>query len=53
MDDHQDEGDDQVEDQPDVDHFDVGGCRQTFINLEQSQMMDFSKMNCCGTYADE
>ena len=33
MDDDEDEGDDEVEDQPDVDHLDVGRRRKTLVHL--------------------
>ena len=33
MDDDQDEGDDEVENQPHVDHLDVGRCRKSFVHL--------------------
>ena len=33
VDDDEDEGDDEVEDQPDVDHLDVSRCRKAFVYL--------------------
>ena len=33
MDDDKDEGDDEVENQPHVNHLDVGRCRKSFVHL--------------------
>jgi hypothetical protein len=38
VDDHQHKRNNKVEDQPDVDHLDVGGGRQTFIHLEYEKL---------------
>ena len=37
MDDDEDEGDDEVEDQPDVDHLDVGRCGKTLVHLPSNE----------------
>ena len=40
VDDDEDEGDDEVEDQPDVDHLDVGRCRKTLVHLIKSKFIN-------------
>ena len=51
VDDDEDEGDDEVEDQPDVDHLDVSRCRKAFVYLvvkrvQQGQACKFDKLFC-------
>ena len=42
MDDHQHEGNNQVEDEPDVDHLDVGGGGKAFIHLKNQHFLILS-----------
>ena len=49
MDDDEDEGDDEVEDQPDVDHLDVGRCGKTLVHLPSNEAWPIVQINLSAT----
>ena len=54
MDDHEHKRNNQVEDQPDVNHLDIGGGRQSLINLTEEYLSSYCQLQAStSTHADK